>query len=40
LTQIKKSLARYKCPKDVHFIEALAPNTMGKVQISELPKRY
>ena len=35
-----KSLARYKCPREIHFLEALPRNTMGKVQKIVLRQRF
>ncbi len=34
-----RNLARYKCPSDIRFVDALPRNTMGKVQKNELRKR-
>ncbi|MCR9138400.1 MAG: malonyl-CoA synthase [Alphaproteobacteria bacterium] len=34
------SLAKFKVPKAVHFVDALPRNTMGKVQKNELRNRY
>jgi len=35
-----QSLARYKCPRAVHFVEELPRNTMGKVQKNLLRDSY
>ena len=35
-----ENLARYKCPRAYHFVEALPRNTMGKVQKNLLRERY
>jgi malonyl-CoA/methylmalonyl-CoA synthetase len=40
IAALKQKLANFKIPKRVHFIEDLPRNTMGKVQKSELRKRY
>ena len=32
----KKNLARYKCPKEIFFIDALPKNSVGKIQKNEL----
>ncbi|NOR61059.1 MAG: AMP-binding protein [Rhodobacteraceae bacterium] len=32
----RQNIARFKCPQDVHFVDALPRNTMGKVQKNEL----
>jgi malonyl-CoA/methylmalonyl-CoA synthetase len=32
----RERLAPYKCPRQVHFVEALPRNAMGKIQRSEL----
>jgi len=39
-TQLKTTLAGYKVPKDIFFVEALPRNVMGKVQKAELRKTY
>ena len=36
----RQSLARYKCPRDIHFIAALPRNTMGKVQKNALRLQF
>lgn len=40
LEDISQHLARYKCPREVIFVEELPRNTMGKVQKNELRARY
>jgi malonyl-CoA/methylmalonyl-CoA synthetase len=40
LSHIAASLARFKQPKRVFFVEALPRNAMGKVQKNELRARY
>jgi malonyl-CoA/methylmalonyl-CoA synthetase len=40
IAALKPKLANFKVPKRVYFIEDLPRNTMGKVQKSELRKRY
>jgi malonyl-CoA/methylmalonyl-CoA synthetase len=40
IAALKQKLANFKIPKKVHFLEDLPRNTMGKVQKSELRKRY
>ena len=35
-----KKLARYKCPRHIHFVDALPRNSMGKVQKNELRKQF
>ncbi len=40
LKALAKTLARYKCPREVHILNELPRNTMGKVQKNELRKRY
>jgi len=37
---LSESLAKFKVPKAVHFVDALPRNTMGKVQKNELRKRF
>ena len=37
---LKGALANFKVPKRIHFVDAIPRNTMGKVQKSELRKRY
>jgi malonyl-CoA/methylmalonyl-CoA synthetase len=36
----KEKLASYKCPKEVHFFDALPRNAMGKVQKPELVRGF
>jgi malonyl-CoA/methylmalonyl-CoA synthetase len=36
----KESLHSWKCPKDIHFLEALPRNTMGKVLKKEVEKLF
>ena len=40
LTSLKGSLANYKVPKRVHFVDELVRNTMGKVQKNALREQY
>lgn len=40
IAALKPKLANFKVPKRVYFVEDLPRNTMGKVQKSELRKRY
>ena len=40
IAQIKNKIANFKVPKNVHFIDALPRNTMGKVQKNLLRERY
>jgi malonyl-CoA/methylmalonyl-CoA synthetase len=37
---VAERLARFKHPRQVHFVDALPRNTMGKVQKAELRSRY
>ena len=37
ISYARDRLATYKCPRAVHFIEALPRNAMGKVDRSKLP---
>ncbi len=37
---VKQNLARYKVPRDVHFIDELPRNPSGKVLKRELRARY
>lgn len=36
----RSKLATYKCPKEIHFIDALPRNAMGKIQKNQLVERY
>lgn len=36
----KAKLAGYKCPKQIHFVDALPRNAMGKIQKNVLTKTY
>jgi len=40
LSFCKESLHSWKCPKDIHFLEALPRNTMGKVLKKEVEKLF
>jgi malonyl-CoA/methylmalonyl-CoA synthetase len=40
IAALKPKLANFKVPKRVYFVEDLPRNAMGKVQKSELRKRY
>jgi malonyl-CoA/methylmalonyl-CoA synthetase len=40
IASLRERLANYKLPKQVHFIDALPRNTMGKVQKNLLRERY
>src|SRR5690606_7161470 len=40
LTDLKPRLANFKLPKQIHLIDALPRNTMGKVQKNVLRQRY
>lgn len=37
---VKNSLARFKVPKRIHFVDQLPRNAMGKVQKAELRRRF
>jgi malonyl-CoA/methylmalonyl-CoA synthetase len=40
ITELKKNLANYKVPKQLHLVEDLPRNAMGKVQKAVLRERY
>jgi malonyl-CoA/methylmalonyl-CoA synthetase len=40
IAAVKESLANFKVPKRVHFVDELPRNAMGKVQKAELRQRY
>jgi len=40
LSFCKENLHSWKCPKDIHFLEALPRNTMGKVLKNEVEKLF
>jgi malonyl-CoA/methylmalonyl-CoA synthetase len=40
ISAVKNTLANYKVPKAVHFVDDLPRNAMGKVQKSVLRERY
>jgi len=40
ITKVKATLANFKVPKQVHFVEELPRNTMGKVQKNILREKY
>jgi malonyl-CoA/methylmalonyl-CoA synthetase len=40
ISELRKNLANFKVPKQVHLVEDLPRNTMGKVQKAELRARY
>lgn len=38
--RLKRQLAGYKVPKDIHFVDELPRNVMGKVQKNQLRDRF
>ncbi|HKO87625.1 MAG TPA: malonyl-CoA synthase, partial [Burkholderiales bacterium] len=40
ITQLKQRIASYKVPKQIHFIDELPRNSMGKVQKNLLRRRF
>ncbi len=40
IAALKQRLAGYKVPKEIHFVDDLPRNVMGKVQKNELRERF
>jgi malonyl-CoA/methylmalonyl-CoA synthetase len=40
IAELRKNLANFKVPKQVHLVDELPRNAMGKVQKAELRARY